>query len=353
MAGRFWKEAASLIIVGRAANSGLQKCGRHHANYNLLFLKRSQKSRFMPSAFVFPGGVIENSDFSQEWLEVFEKCGYSSEDLYRDFRSNGPLPEMYTNKPIKSLLPEVGFRISAIRETFEECGLLLSSHQQGTILRQPDMREWQEAVHKDSLKFLKFFQEFGGCPAIWQLHEWSNWLTPTKMSSRRFDTIFFITFVDSLPELNHDDKEISEIQTSSLSSILKQWNNGDLWLPPPQLYEISRFLQFSHFDTMKSFAQERSKKGLERYLPVRVNTNNGVISILPGDDLYPETPDLYGEEDIQSIDASLEELRQNAQCLHRMELKSRHNCQIAMNISPKNGQVKPADFAELFEDSKL
>ncbi|XP_063585502.1 acyl-coenzyme A diphosphatase NUDT19-like [Penaeus indicus] len=353
MAGRFWKEAASLIIVGRAANSGLQKYGRHHADYNLLFLKRSQKSRFMPNAFVFPGGVIENSDFSQEWLEVFEKCGYSSDDLYRDFRSSGPLPDMYTNKPQKSLLPEVGFRINAIRETFEECGLLLSSHQTEPSLGPQDLKEWQEAVHKDSLKFLKFFQEFGGCPAIWKLHEWSNWLTPTKMSSRRFDTLFFITFLDTIPELNHDDKEISGIQISSLGSILRQWHNEDLWLPPPQLYEISRFLQFTHFDKMKCFAQERAKKGLEQYLPVRVNTNSGVISVLPGDDLYPKTPDLYGEEDMQSIDSSQEELRQNAQCLHRLEFKSLYNCQIFMNISPRNGHVKPADFTDLFEDSKL
>lgn len=72
-----------------------------------------------------------------------------------------------------------------------------------------------------------------------------------------------------------------------------------------------------------------------------------------GDDLYPKAPDLYGEEDIQSIDASQEELRQNTQCLHRMEFNSRHNCQIFMNISPRNGHVKPADFTGLLEDSKL
>lgn len=72
-----------------------------------------------------------------------------------------------------------------------------------------------------------------------------------------------------------------------------------------------------------------------------------------GDDLYPKTPDLYGEEDIQSVDASMEELQQNAQCLHRMEIKGFHHCRIFMNITPRNNHVMPVNFMDLFQTTKL
>ena len=68
------------------------------------------------------------------------------------------------------------------------------------------------------LQFLRLFEEYGGCPWIWGLHEWSNWLTPThfgKMKSR-FDTAFYITFMDKIPILKTDDHEAEVIEVSSI-----------------------------------------------------------------------------------------------------------------------------------------
>lgn len=56
------------------------------------------------------------------------------------------------------------------------------------------------------------FQEMGGCPAIWDLHEWVAWLTPTHFGSRRFNTAFFITFMEKIPKIVPDGKEIEDIK---------------------------------------------------------------------------------------------------------------------------------------------
>lgn len=46
-------------------------------------------------------------------------------------------------------MPEIGFRIGAIRETFEECGLLLARDFPYRDLSQQQLSEWQHIVHQD------------------------------------------------------------------------------------------------------------------------------------------------------------------------------------------------------------
>ncbi|XP_064119759.1 acyl-coenzyme A diphosphatase NUDT19-like isoform X1 [Macrobrachium nipponense] len=279
MSGKFWREAASLIIVGR--NGVSNKVSSIKQDYQLLFLKRSNKSSFMPGAFVFPGGATDASDFVLDWLDVFKNCGHTKEDLVRQFRNSAPLPEFYANKTPDILLPEVGFRIAALRETFEESEVLLSSYISKDSYKQIDLKKWSKAVRDDPAQFLALFDEFGGCPAIWNLHEWSGWLTPSTLK-KRFDTAFYIAFVDEISKPAADGGEISDIQVASPKSILEQWQNGSILLPPPQAYEISRFLQFRHYDKLKEFAINRGKMGLDRWCPVKVLATDGFISVLPG-----------------------------------------------------------------------
>lgn len=44
-------------------------------------------------------------------------------------------------------------------------------------------------------------------PDVWSLSEWSNWLTPTSFT-RRYDTLFYISFLENEPAVFLDDKEM-------------------------------------------------------------------------------------------------------------------------------------------------
>ena len=57
-----------------------------------------------------------------------------------------------------------------------------------------------------------------------------------------------------------------------------------IWLAPPQLYEMLRFFQedLGDYDKLKSFVKNRSTKSIVRWLPVRLNCKDGIISVLPG-----------------------------------------------------------------------
>ena len=66
---RPWRNAASMIIV--AKNSSPKNT---LFNYECLMLRRSGKSKFMPNAYVFPGGVIASpQDFDPSWKGVIKK----------------------------------------------------------------------------------------------------------------------------------------------------------------------------------------------------------------------------------------------------------------------------------------
>ena len=61
-----------------------------HFDYRVLMVKRSSKSKFMPNAYVFPGGVVAEADSSGGWLEV-ESTSCSSCVTHRTqvFREQG------------------------------------------------------------------------------------------------------------------------------------------------------------------------------------------------------------------------------------------------------------------------
>lgn len=346
MAGRFWREAASLVVVGRAtsASSKIPK-----KDYEVLFLKRNEKSSFMPNSYVFPGGVSEAADFSEEWFDVFKKCGYEPSSLLKDFRTNAPPPMMYRNKTYP-IAPEVGFRIGAIREAFEECGLLIALNFPFKSLDSVELAKWQGIVHQDASQFAVMFKELGGCPGIWDLHEWISWLTPAHLGGRRFDTAFFITFMEKIPKIFADNKEVVDIKTISPSEMMKLWRSGAVNLPPPQVYEVSRLLSIDSYDELEKFARERGKKGMDQLFPVRIVTKNGVLACLPGDDLYPEEPDYTGERAMLEVPESMEELRGMTQNHHRMEVKKR-NFKLLVNVAPKYGHISVKKAMELM--SKL
>ena len=108
--------------------------------------------------YVFPGGIIEKkADFSNDWMELFK---HSFAKFGRDFTSlvniQGPRPPVL-RKSTTDIPSEVAFRICAIRETFEESGILLLKSFQDTCqgyLSENNIQNWRKEVHADASKFI-------------------------------------------------------------------------------------------------------------------------------------------------------------------------------------------------------
>ncbi|XP_070382538.1 acyl-coenzyme A diphosphatase NUDT19-like isoform X1 [Dermacentor albipictus] len=374
-----WKEAASLIVVSRAPlrdvvgkdlatammatvwNNQTERVSR--CDYRVLMVKRSSLSSFMANAYVYPGGLCEQCDFSSDWWEVFAAVGATKEALLRDVcnRAKGPRPPMIT-KPMtlshnqlssEDYLPgDLAYRISAIRETFEETGVLLLTQAAPVrgeavlaecLTEGVDTTLWRQRLREDPVNLLRMCRENRLCPNVWALHEWWDWLTPISVGHRRYDTMFYICCMDKQPQVVLDQSEVITLKWCTPEGMLHDYSTGAVFLAPPQVYETSRLLNITSFAELSQFACQRATEGCEQWMPVIASASDGAVSLLPGDDLYPEEPDYFGRGPGPEYPFSLEELRQRCQNLHRMEVQG-PLCTAYSNIEPPRGHLQPQTF---------
>lgn len=117
--------------------------------------------------------------------------------------------------------------------------------------------------------------------------------------------------------------------------MLEHIKTGESWLPPPQIYELSRLRNEPDIEKLLPFAQHRGiNSPTTLFFPVQYQANDGLISCYPGDDLYPSKPNYSTTEYnvYQYKDKSCDECRQSASNLHRAELKSLSDVKIWQNI---------------------
>lgn len=291
------RDAATLILVAR--NKALSS----HFDYRVLLLERGGKSTFMPNKYVFPGGVVEEkADFSNDWMQLFKR---SFSKFGADFAPlvniRGPRPPLL-RKSTTDIPSEVGLRICAIRETFEESGILLLrslTNKQHTQLDLQDVQNWRKQVYADASNFFIMCRELECVPDVWSLSEWSNWLTPTSFT-RRYDTLFYISFLENEPAVFLDDKEMIHSKWMTPAAAVFKYGKNQIQLGPPQVYELSRFCQFPKLANFKSFQEGRASQGCEQWLPVLLKCTDGILELLPYDDQYPSESEKVLKELINS-----------------------------------------------------
>lgn len=337
-------------------------------DYRLMMVKRSGLSSFLASAYVFPGGRVELADFSPRWWELFAKFNLTRQDLAVFSQSiDGPRPPIILESKIaqeaaQTLRPEdilpadIGLRISALRETFEETGvLLLTRPGDDADSYQPlsdrdnvnvDLSAWRDKVRKDAASFIDLCLETNLCPNLWSLYEWWNWLTPTSVGHKRCDTMFYVSFLEVEPKVVLDNEEVTTLKWCTPSSILDEHSTADVFLAPPQVYELSRMCNFNEFDSLRQFSAERQKFGVERWLPVMSTYQDGAVALLPGDEFYPEQPDILGRKPVPDFPETLAEYGSRAKVINRLEIRG-PVCHARANIKLSCGHLQPVSHQQL------
>jgi|SaaInlStandDraft_6_1057023.scaffolds.fasta_scaffold14048_2 8-oxo-dGTP pyrophosphatase MutT (NUDIX family) len=184
--------------------------------------ERLRSFAFFPGAMVFPGGAVEPCD------AVSAASSWSKDRRILD-------------------IPDFSFRHAAIRETFEETGLLVSlssspkvSQEDLRLLRRDLSAFRKENDPSGALKterLLSFFKSSGLHPDVGHLVPFARWITPVR-ETRRFDTFFFTCEMDSSAENGHaqgicesDGQETARIVWMSLQDTINSCR-----LPAPTWY---------------------------------------------------------------------------------------------------------------------
>ncbi|KYQ52807.1 Nucleoside diphosphate-linked moiety X motif 19, mitochondrial [Trachymyrmex zeteki] len=251
----------------------------------------------MPGLYVFPGGAVDPTDSNLKWYEHFSAFGLDKDKLASLVPKTVSRPQIFQSKE-NELLKEISLRITAIRETFEECGILIcrrnkdgdahSGWAEHVSIPEGELQMWKNKVHNDATEFLNLCQKLECYPDLWALHEWSNWLTPTYRFKTRFDTAFYLVCMPHMPHAEYEAIEMEDLQWFSPEKLL----STNVEFPPPQQYEIAKFTKVKSIDNLLDIAMERNKIGVQLYLSVTVQLKDGIVFLLPEDTMYPNVKEI-------------------------------------------------------------
>ncbi|XP_059523024.1 acyl-coenzyme A diphosphatase NUDT19 [Myotis daubentonii] len=358
-----WRRAATLVLAAGWAHPGPGAPALPplpNEGFRLLLLQRSSQQGFLPGAHVFPGGVVDAADGSDEWLRLFAphhgppRFGLGSPPPSRTAFPVLPAAGPDTAAEDRAGLPDdVAFRICAIRETFEEAGVLLlrprasppaAAPEPGRALPPPaGLAAWRARVRRDPRDFLRLCAHLDCTPDIWALHDWSVWLTPfSPRGGRRFDTSFFLCCLRDPPPVYPDLEEVVGSQWSSPLEATESFISKEIWMAPPQFYEIRRLENFASLSDLHKFCLDHVLEGVERWMPILLLTADGQISLLPGDELYLEDSNFL--ENLLSTEKKTEEIMKEGKKFHRVVIYSRHVYSIHVTVQSKYKHVYPKTY---------
>ena len=151
------------------------------------------------------------------------------------------------------------YRIAAIRECFEETGILLANKQGGEDLLELNDKEREEgrhAVHNDKVPFRVWLSAKDGIANTASLIPFTRWLTPINVPRQRFSTQMYIYFLplscssklraqNTIPT-SDGGVENTEAGFKPVAEWLRLFRSNKLILFPPQFYLLSLLAPFLH-----------------------------------------------------------------------------------------------------------
>ena len=250
------KDAATVMLVREGA-----------AGLEVFLLRRVAGMAFAGGMTVFPGGGVDrrDADTSVAWV--------------------GPEPAWWGRRFGCDLAMARALVCAAVRETFEESGVLLAGKNGDSVVTDTDRyaAERQALVDRE-ISLAQFLSEAGLVLRADLLRPWANWVTP-EAEPRRYDARFFLAV---LPEGQDADGQTSEADHAGWQrpqDALEDWKTGRSGLMPPTWMTLAELRDAGTVDN--AMAQDRST---EKIIPKVIRRGGALHVVLPGDPAYATAP---------------------------------------------------------------
>ncbi len=242
--------------------------------FEVYLLKRHEKSSFMGGNYVYPGGRIDPEDHN---LEI---CSHT----------RGVSPEDAGHILAAGLSPEESLACwtSAIRELFEEAGIILGCHRDGGLLSLRDSEEkkrydrYRKEVQEGSMTLCQVAQREEILIALDQVHYYARWITP-EARPQRFDTYFFIARHPDGQEATPDQKETTVGVWMTPGQALNENLTGQIALSPPTLRTIEDLSAYRALDDVFGSLKSRVIRPI---LPYLTKVSDETVILFPWDPEY-------------------------------------------------------------------
>lgn len=220
------RDSATVLLLRTAA--GPAEPTGASGSFEVYLLRRSPTMAFAPGAHVFPGGSVDPRD-----TELAP--GWAGPTRDRWARALDTTPEL-----AQALV------CAAIRETFEESGVLLAGHTARQIVADTGGDGWEAdrcALVDHSLSLAELCARRGLVLRSDLLRVWSRWVTP-EVQPRRYDTRFFVAALPAGQRTRDVGGEADGVTWLRPRKALDAAETGAMLLWPPTettLGELARY----------------------------------------------------------------------------------------------------------------
>jgi 8-oxo-dGTP pyrophosphatase MutT (NUDIX family) len=232
-------------------------------------LRRLAALEFAGGMYVFPGGSVDqrDADTAIGWV--------------------GPQPDEWAPALDADLPLARALVCAAVRETFEESGVLLAGADDTDVVAlASNVEHWageQAALLDRSASMADVLARNGLVLRTDLLRPWAHWTTP-EIEPKRFDTRFFVAALPAHQEPLAHTAEAEHGGWRRPAEALQAHAAGELGMLPPTAFTLAELAEYGTVDEVLAAATSRD---IRRVLPKIVVTGDEVSFLLPGDAGYP------------------------------------------------------------------
>jgi 8-oxo-dGTP pyrophosphatase MutT (NUDIX family) len=241
-------DAATVILVRDAPAAGRK--------WELFMVRRHVRSEFAADVYVFPGGKIDAADRD------------SALEPFLDARLSSDVPDA------------PAFRVGAIREVFEEAGVLLTTG--STPLDGDLIDSFRSSLRRGEIGLKEIAPSANLRLAVSRLHPFARWITPVSMP-RRFDTWFYVARFPAGQTPWHDEVETVDSLWISPDEALRRYRNGDF----PLVFVTEKLLErMARYRSIDELIGSVTASDLQPVMPKVVERDGLRTFLLPGEPGY-------------------------------------------------------------------
>jgi len=249
---------AEIVAPRPASTTLLLRDNAASGEIEVFMMVRHHQIEFNSGALVFPGGSVDQGD-----KEIVERG-----ELHGGGEGLDPLA--------------LGFRVAAIRETFEESGILLTRQQGSRDLINARQAGEIEAAYRAALcegktTFLSVLAENKLWLALDELVPYAHWITPEGMP-KRFDTWFFLAAAPPDQLGAHDGRESTDSVWVSPREALEGGDSGRFKLPFPTTRNL---IKLGKQARVTAALEDARGKPIVTVIPVMTRHNGGRQLVIP------------------------------------------------------------------------
>ncbi len=260
-------DAATIVLLREAGPAS-----------EVLLVQRHAQSRAFGGAHVFPGGVVDAADSAPQMQDASRRLTGGDAAQRLGEALEGPAA--------------LAFWVAAIRELFEETGILLAERG-GVPLALVDralharFHDHRAALLAGRATFEEIVSSEGLTLATDALEYWSRWITPVT-APRRYDARFFIARVPRGQEPLHDARETVATVWLTPDAALAEAHAGRMVLAPPTVCTLE---DLDVLGAVPAIFAHAAGRAVAPILPKTVEVGGRMAVLFPGDaDYEPAAP---------------------------------------------------------------